>query len=169
MKQKGFTLIELILTIVLIGIISGVTAKILMTGIDTYSFVTNRKDASQHARVAMERMVDEMILFQWTDVSFMGQSRLSYWDQDGHSSSFKSDTMNGQPVLKRGNDFLAGVLAFLDFDYLRADGSNASFAWQLRRLNIEVSIEALGGYGDITLRTEVFPRNFMYSDFESID
>lgn len=164
-KLRGFTLIEMILTIIIIGIIAGVTAKILMTGLDTYSFIANRKDATQHARVAMERMVSELTLLESDDITYISNERLKFIDRDDAAASFQKVIVSGNPTLYRSQDFLAGRLGFIDFDYMREDGSAALFAWQVRRINIELSVEALGGYGSIILRTDVFPRNFMYDNF----
>lgn len=164
-KKRGFTFIEVVLTIIVVGIIAGVTAKVLLSGLDTYSFITNRKDAAQHARVAMERMIDELLLVEWDDVTWMGNEHLTFIDRDNSTTSFKRDTEEGIPILERGNDFLAGPLGLIDFDYLREDGSVAYFNTQLRRINIELAIDALGGHGIVNLRSEVFPRNFMYDNF----
>jgi len=164
-KTKGFTLVETILTIVIVSIISGVSAKILLSGLDTYSFVISRKDATQSARVAMERMVSELTTLTWVDLILIRNEKISFIDAQGFPTSFESDTMGGNPTLARGNDFLAGPLGFIDFDYLRADGSPASNGSQVDKINIELSITAAGGYGAITLRTEVYPRNRMYTNF----
>lgn len=172
LKNGGFTLIEVVLTIVIVGIIAGVAAKILMSGLDTYSFVVNRKDATQHARVGMEKMVSELLLIKNSDIRWMYNENFGFWDRDQGGASFKKDAMRGLPVLSRGDEswggddyFLAGQLGIIDFDYLRADGSGTSSAAEVRKINVELSIDALGGHGAITLRTEVFPRNMMYSNF----
>lgn len=169
-KKNGFTLIELILTIIVVGIISSVSAKILLSGIDTYSFVTNMKDATQHARVAMDRMIAELMLVRQNDITYIGNERISFYDQSGTGTSFRKYTSTsgtgGQPTIARGSDFLAGRLGFIDFDYLKSDGTDATSILQLRKINVELSIDALGGYGSVTLRTEIFPRNFMYNNFQ---
>jgi hypothetical protein len=156
----------MILAIIVIGIVSGVTAKILVGGIDTYSFITNRKDATQHARVGMERMVAELNLVEWFDVTWMGNDHLSFIDNGGSATAFQVRSRDGIPTLERGTDFLAGPLNSIDFDYLREDGSNAVFNFQMKKINIDLTIDSIGGYGSITIRTEVFPRNMMYTDFE---
>lgn len=169
MKKKhprGFTIIELVLTIILVGIISGVTAKILMSGIDTYSLITSRKDAFQNARVSMDRMVSEATLLRSSDIISIGNEQLRFYDRSGYSTSFKRASKNGLPVINRGNDFLGGLLGILDFDYLKADGTGTSTISQIKKINIEISIDTLGGYGSIDLRTEVFPRSLMYDNFQ---
>lgn len=156
----------MILTILIIGIIAGVSAKILIAGIDTYSFVTSRQEALQNAKVAMDRIVNELTLVNTYDITWMSNSRISFRDKNGQLTSFRSTTTAGYPVLYRGNDFLAGPLGLLDFDYLRANGTAAYFTSQLKKINVELAIDSAGGYGSVTLRTEIFPRTLMYDNFE---
>lgn len=165
-KNKwGFTLIEMLLTIVIIGIMAGVAAKILLSGLDTYSFVVSRKDATQNARIAMDRIASEVLLLEEGDITFIANNRISFEDENGLSTSFQTQVSGNQTNITRGNDFLAGPLGFLDFDYLRADGADAAMISEIKKINIELSIDSQGGFGPVTFRTEVFPRNFMYEDF----
>ncbi len=60
LSKKAFTFIETVLAVVVVGAIAGVAAKVLTSGLDVYSLIVNRHDASQTARLAMERMVDEI-------------------------------------------------------------------------------------------------------------
>lgn len=167
---KGFTLVEIILTIVIVGIIAGVTAKILMSGLDTYSFVVNRKDITQQARVSMDRMVSELMLIDTSDINLMQNTIFAFDDRDGTPTSFGLTTYQGEPILVRGDGYnmrpLAHSVGFIDFDYLKPDGSSTTVVGDVRRINIELSLDAYGGYGSIALRTEVFPRNFMYQNFQ---
>lgn len=163
--ESGYTLIELVLTIIIVGIIAVVTASVLLRGIDTYSLVMNRKDANQHARVGMDRMVSELLLARWYDFTLINDTKIDFWDRDGSATSFKRTTYEGTVDLYRGNDFLAGQIALLDFDFYKQDNSTASWPWDVKRINIELTVQSLGGFGSVPLRTEVFPRNFMYSNF----
>ena len=60
LKSRGFTLIELIITIVIGGIISGMAALILMQGVKAYTDEQSRSDVHYQARSAMERMAREI-------------------------------------------------------------------------------------------------------------
>ena len=168
--SSGFTFVETILTVVIMAAISGVAAKVLITGLDVYSLIVNRHDAVQSARLAMERMVDEALMVESSDILGVMNSRFSFRDIEGHSTNFKTNTvsMNGLsvPCVYRDDDFLAGNVTYLDFDYLKADGSDTILPWQVRRINIDIKVESPGNAGTVHLRTEVFPRNFMYDNFE---
>jgi prepilin-type N-terminal cleavage/methylation domain-containing protein len=59
-KDRGFTLIEVVMVIVLTVIIAGVVAMPLAEGVKGWFYVTVREDISQSGRIAMERMVREV-------------------------------------------------------------------------------------------------------------
>lgn len=169
-KKRGFTFVETILAIIIVGAIAGVAAKVLIAGLDVYALVVNRHDASQTARLAMERMVDEIVTVEWTDITGMYNTRFSFRDIDGHGTNFKTRIVSkgGQSVncIYRDEDFLGGSVSSFDFDYFDANGNSTIWSWQVRRINIEFNIDAPANAGVVHLRTDVFPRNFMYDNFE---
>lgn len=169
-KKHGFTFVETILAIVIVGAIASVAAKVLVSGLDVYALVVNRHDASQRARLSMERMVDEIVLINSGDILGMSNTRFRFRDSDGINTDFKQQTVTyrrrSMPCLYRGEDFLAENVLSFDFDYYAADGSSTIWALQVRRINIDFTVEAMADAGSIHLRTDVFPRNFMYSNFE---
>lgn len=173
---KGFTFVETILAIVVVGVIAGVAAKVLVAGLDVYSLIVNRNNAFQTARLAMDRMVDELVLLNPWDlrnITYMGDTRVSFIDTDRIATNFRKTTYSRPgssiPCINRGADFLAGDVTTLDFDYYKADGTAANMFWDAfnwRRINIEFTVTAQGSAGAVHLRTDVFPRSFMYSNFE---
>lgn len=165
-KVLGFTLVETVLTIVIVAIISTVTAKVLITGLDLYSLIINRTNIGQGMRESMERMFDELVLLRWTDVTWMSGTRLGFVDRQGVSTSFRSRTVNSYPCLYRDDDYMMMNVTSLDFDYFKSDNSAASFSWQLKRIKVDFTATDPAGFGSVHLRTEVFPRSFMYTDFE---
>ena len=169
-KGLGFTFIETLLAIVIVGAVAGVAAKVLLSGLDVYALLMNRHDASQSARIAMDRIVEELLLIESTDVLLMTATRFDFIDSSGHATYFRRQnvTKNGRtvPCIYRGDDFLAGNVGLLDFDYYTATDSSTIFPWQVRRINVDIMVDALANAGSVHLRTDVFPRKFMYSNFE---
>lgn len=165
MNKKGFTLIELILTIIIVGIIAGVSASVLMRGIDSYALVMNRKDALQHARVGMDRMVSELMLTRLIDITYISPTHIGFFDVNGSATSFKKKTYYNTVDLFRGDDFLAGQISLLNFTFFKSNDQAATWPFDVKRIGIELTIQTIGGYGTIPLRTQVFPRNYMYSNF----
>jgi prepilin-type N-terminal cleavage/methylation domain-containing protein len=163
--RKGFTLIELILTITIVGIIAFVSAQVLMRGIDAYSLITNRKDATQHARVGMDRMIQELTLLKPLDLTYASDTRINFFDASGLLTNFRRASVYSTIDLLRGGDFLAGRISLLDFDFYRSDDASTTVPSAVRKINIELTTQTVGGYGTVPVRTNVFPRNFMYTDF----
>lgn len=59
MNSKGFTLIEMVMVILLLGIIAGVATMVLLEGSKGWLAIGPRKDALWEARMSIERMVRE--------------------------------------------------------------------------------------------------------------
>ncbi|MGH1431400.1 MAG: PulJ/GspJ family protein [Neptuniibacter sp.] len=60
MRQKGFTLVELVIVITLLGIISLVTVGFISSSMQGYADLKRRDQLSASARVAVERMAREV-------------------------------------------------------------------------------------------------------------
>ena len=60
MNEKGFTLIEIIIVIVVLGIVSGVTFQIVASGVQAFKKSSARKELYDQGRLALERMVREL-------------------------------------------------------------------------------------------------------------
>jgi len=58
--QRGFTLVEIIIVIVVLGIISGVTFQIVASGVEAFKKSSARKELYDQGRLALERMVREL-------------------------------------------------------------------------------------------------------------
>lgn len=172
-NKLGFTFVETILAIVVVGVIAGVAAKVLVVGLDVYALIVNRNNAFQSARVAMDRMVDELTMLHSDDITWIGNQRINFRDTDNNLTNFRKSTYSSQsrpgqtiPCIFMSNDFLVGEVSVLDFDYFKLDGSTATTVSQVRRINVDMTVTSLAGGGSVHLRTDVFPRNFMYSNFE---
>lgn len=59
MKEKGFTLIEIVLAILLIGIIAGFIGRILYHEINFYKLIVPRKEVKIENKLIFERVVKE--------------------------------------------------------------------------------------------------------------
>ena len=55
-SQKGFTLIEIIIVIVILGIVSAITIKFLTDGLRIYTMTVNQKTLFDEGNLALERM-----------------------------------------------------------------------------------------------------------------
>lgn len=165
---RGFTLIEIVLTIVLVGIVAGVAAVIIMQGTSAYSTGRSRLEAHEQARFALERMSREVRQIRSRaaapvdDIITMTATNLEFIDVNGTQVGFR---LNGGIMERRENAGAWQVLAtgitapggalFTYFDAAGAAGASQAALW-----NIGIELAAAQEQESLTLRTVVHPRNF---------
>jgi prepilin-type N-terminal cleavage/methylation domain-containing protein len=162
--SKGFTLVEIVISIVLISILSGLAAMIIMQGVKAYSDEQSRTDVHYQARLAMERITREARLIQsCTAINAPANpsNTLRFTDIDGTDVTF---TVNGgTKVLSRGADILAtGVTSAQPFRFFKKDGATATTScispddiWF-----VEIDLTDTQGAEALQMRALVHPRNF---------
>ena len=139
-REKGFTLIELVITMVLIGIIAYIVAIALSTGIKAYFTTDFRKEALDQTRIAMERITREI-----RNVRSLGRSI----DADGFIDA-EIGTANGTQFCF--NDVNNKTISF------RYDGANNIF----RQEWTPADLTACSGVGGNILAANVTALNFQY-------
>jgi prepilin-type N-terminal cleavage/methylation domain-containing protein len=165
--SKGFTLVEIVITIVLIGIISGIAAMIILQGVRAYSDEQSRSEVHYQARLAMERMAREIRSMRWNtalaqaDITTMNPTDVRYTDIQGNQMGFRLNIGN---LLERTQDngatwqTLATGVTALNINYFRQDGvipAAAATLWIL-----EITMTDVQGMETLQMRTRVHPRNF---------
>ena len=60
LSENGYTLIELVMVIVILGVIGGFTFQVVAAGVQAFKKSSARKDLSDQGRLALERMVREL-------------------------------------------------------------------------------------------------------------
>ncbi len=159
-RVKGFTLVELVLTMVLLGIVVLVSGILMGRGIDAYRLVTARTNAVHNGRAAFLRMQKEIEILR--EVRVANPDRVVFLNPDNQEVEFR----HSGTTLFRGADPLADQISSLRFTYYRDNGNETSAAPQVRRFLMEMTVLADSGAGRLALRTEVFPRIFIYENFQ---
>jgi prepilin-type N-terminal cleavage/methylation domain-containing protein len=174
-QSRGFTLIEIIITIVIVGIISGIAAMIILQGVRAYSDEQSRSDMHYQARFAVERMAREMrMIRQSTEFGAINSPAVPVLGTitNNPSNVFSFVDMTGTTVtysltgttLNRSaggvNALAQGVtaLSFTCFDNAGnqlANGSASTSAW-----TAEIAVTDTQGTETLQMRTRVHPMNF---------
>lgn len=163
--SRGFTFIEILLTVAIIGIVAGLVASPLMSGIQSYSLVAHRKAALSQARLVMDRFFYEARLISDTgSIDTWTSTALQF---DISSESNVAYTLNGTN-LERSGVVLADNVSSLVFTYYDMNGAVADSQSEITRIQMEIVVEAGTGMGAIRVRTQVFPRRFAsaYAGFQ---
>jgi prepilin-type N-terminal cleavage/methylation domain-containing protein len=168
-KSKGFTLIELIITIVITAIIAGMASLIIMQGVKAYTDEQSHSNVHYQAKLAVERMAREIRLIRSqtaVDVPTMNATDLLFCDVTGKAVEFqlagitlnRRESATCSPLTWGGWNALATGVAPLTFSYLQQDGVNAAAATNLWYVAIDVT--DVQGADTLRMRTRVHPMNF---------
>ena len=169
-QPNGFTLIEIIITIVIIGIIATIAAGIILQVVTTYSTEDSRSNARYQAQLAVERMTREIRLIQsqtTVDVPTMTATDLMFCEVTGKAVEFqlagtvlnRRESATCSPLTWGGWEplSLSGVNA-LTFTYQNAAGTSGATAANLWFVVIDVTDQQ--GPQTFEIRTHVHPMNF---------
>ncbi len=165
---NGFTLVEIVITIVLVGILAGIAAMIILQGVRAYSDEQSRSDVHYQARLATERMVREIRLMRSrtaADIPTMSVATLMYTDINGVQMGFRLNGGAGAVERTENNGTTWQALAINItapggniFTYF--DSAGAVTASQADLWFVQMEFTATQGSESVTMRTAVHPRNF---------
>lgn len=162
-QSKGFTLIEAIITIVIVGIISSIAALIILQAMKATTKEKNLSDAHYQARIALERMAREIRTIRsqtLADIPVMNATVFRFTDVQGVQMGFQLNAGNIQRTQDNAATWqtLASGVTALNFSYFQQDGVTAATATTL--WFVEISLTDTQGADSLTMRMRVHPRNF---------
>jgi prepilin-type N-terminal cleavage/methylation domain-containing protein len=164
---KGFTLIEAIITIVVVGIISSIAALIILEGMKASSKEQNLSSAHYQARIAMERMAREIRTINSQGnvgtvaigtITGNPTNSLIFTDLTGMNITY---SLSGQTL----NRTVGGVPSTLatgvtTLEFRHYDIASALTASALAMWTIDISMTDTQGADSLPMRTRVHPMNF---------
>jgi len=157
-QEAGYTLIELVLTIVLVGIIAAIVGTLLLQGTQALVAEDVRSNITSEARLAIERMIREIRTIRSptdADIPSWTVSDLSFVDLDGAAIAYAV----GGGTLTRNGVPLSADVSNLSFSYFQRDGitpaTDASEIW-----TIEFAFALARNGESQAFRARVYPRNF---------
>lgn len=165
MKTKGFTLVEMILSISLVGILFALSAIILDRGLDSYASISERVAKNQDVRFAMERMARELLLVEagpGGDLTGIDADEIRFRDRLGNSTNF---SLSGNTLYRGSDPLLENVTSFVVTGY-NSNNAVTTAHPQVRRVRVQLSSLPQGETAVITLRTDIFMRTDMYENFK---
>jgi prepilin-type N-terminal cleavage/methylation domain-containing protein len=152
--NKGVTLIELIMVIVVVGVLAGGLSFGINEVIEVWGFLTFHNEIALQGRMALMRMGREIRQIGDSDSIYTClPSEIDFNDINENRINFR---FSGNTLLRNG-DILADNVSGLIFTYYDEDGSTADSCPDTYRIAIELQLSR--GTQTLTLRSQIYPRN----------
>lgn len=136
-KQRGFTLIEFVMVIVLMGIIASVAAGILAEGLNNLLISRKLTDANWQGQFALERMIrDIRFVRSSSDITTSTASEFAFTDINGNSIDYK---LTGTSLVQ-GSQTLADGISGLTFTYYDKNGASGATGSAIRYVTISLNV-----------------------------
>src|ERR1700693_846261 len=156
-NQNCFTIIELVIVIVLVGIIAMTASLLIGYTAQTYQKEDNYSTIANQDRLALEEMAREIRLIRTpADItsSCSSTTALNFTDSNGSlvAYSFSGSTLSA------GANTLANNLTSFAFTYYDKNGAlttTCASVW-----NVTISLTAAQGSDSLSMRTTLHPRSF---------
>lgn len=156
-KNSGFSLVELIVVIVLVGILAALGAQMLGRTVESFVFGRDVVKGDWQARVALERLTRDLrMLRAATNLTIIPATAITFSDTDGNNVSY---SLSGTQLM-RNTQVLADDVSNLQFTYLRSDGNTVETTNPLLVYYITVSFDVTRATATTSLRATVHPRDF---------
>jgi prepilin-type N-terminal cleavage/methylation domain-containing protein len=165
-NQKGFTLMELVLYIAVMAILLGVTTRVLISEIGAYSYVSKRQSAISDARYALNRISSELIHLETADILLASSSEIQFTDTGGVNTSFKLDVDGDDQAIYRGAEVMISPINNFNLTYYDQNNNVTTTISDIRKIEVEVITEPLDEEGEVSFKTMVTPRNFIYDSYQ---
>lgn len=150
---------ELILTIVISGVLVGVSAQMLVSGANTFEYLSTRKEGLENSRMALQRIVKEVR--QAIDPGMIQKATSDSLRYTNVSSQSVQVRYANQSILLNGQTLLDHVTQFNLRFY---DGSGTQLAFPISNTGniwrIRVSFVCTDNGHSISLQQDIVPRNF---------
>lgn len=136
-KHLGFTLIEMVFTIMIMAIISVVVGRVLFQGYNTMLTSDNISSTGWQGLIALERMSNGIHnIRSSSDITTISANTFGFTDVNGTAVTY---TLSGSNLLRNGN-MLANGVSSLIFTYLDSSGATTATATNVRYIRIAMTL-----------------------------
>jgi prepilin-type N-terminal cleavage/methylation domain-containing protein len=172
-RESGFTLFEIIISLIILGIMAAVAGMGIVTGVKGYVFTRENAHLAQKSNLAMQRVTREFLEIIDVDPNNVTANSLIYRNARGWmaiarvNQSIKMRNGMNLPDAGTGNILVDNVAGFT-LSYVKDDGSGNEVAWVagtddvtlLATIEIDLILNRTDpGSGTISFSTAVNPRN----------
>ena len=172
-RESGFTLFEIIVTLVIVGLMAAVAGMGIVTGVKGYVFTRENAHLSQKSNLAMQRVTREFLEMIDVDPNAVTANSLVYRNSRGWMAVAR---VNQTIKLRNGTnlpdavtgDILIDNVAGFTLSYVKDDGAGNEVAWVagtddvtlLATIEINLTLTRTDpDGGTISFSTAINPRN----------
>ncbi len=158
-KQQGFSLIEMIMVILVLGILTAMASLLLSQGLNAFSSSSDLLDANAQGQVAIQRMARDIRLVRSpADISTATSGQFSFTDINNNAVSYalSGSSLN---VTKNGStQTLAVGVNSLTFTYYDRNGTTPPASTAATRY-IKIALVITQNNVNYSLTTSLYTRN----------
>ncbi len=158
-KQNGFSLIELITVIVILGVIVAMSSLLLSQGFNAFFNTANIADANSQGQLALERMSRDIRQIRSpSDITTATSTQLSFNDINNDAISYTLSGSNLTLTQNSTTQILAVGINSLTFTYYDQNGATPPASTAATRF-IKVTLTVTQNNANFTVSTSIYPRN----------
>ena len=163
-KENGFTLIEVIIVITIVGIVSVIIGSMLLGVVKAWTFKINRNDILWDGRLAINRMTREIrTVRNDASVTTASSSQFRFIDSANIDITYSLSSTNLNRTENGTANLLAENVSSLSFTYYDAAGTvipspTVSPTTDIKRVRINLTLTKNGQ--TFYLQSDNMPRNF---------
>ena len=161
-NQKGMSLIELIVAIVVGAILVSATTPIVDVILGTYITATGVQEKQQEARIAFNRMINELRMIpSQTDITTLTSNSIAFTDFDGNTIQY---SLSGNDLQRNGFTCAQSITSFsiqsmdVNNTVVTPSALNAN-VWSLQ-VSLTVQAQIGSDMRTYTFQSQVNPRPF---------
>ncbi|HAZ09750.1 MAG TPA: hypothetical protein DCY56_01400 [Candidatus Omnitrophica bacterium] len=164
-KEKGFTLIEVIIVITIVGIVSVIIGSMLLGVVKAWTFKLNRNDILWDGRLAMDRMTREIrTIKNSTSVTTASAAQFRFTDTGNKDITYSLSSTNLNRTENGTANLLAADVSALTFTYYNSSDAVipspavSPSATDIRRVRINLTLTKNGE--NVYLQSDASTKNF---------
>jgi type II secretory pathway pseudopilin PulG len=156
MKLRGFTLVETVLVLGMLGIMIGALAPWMLNSIELYDLITTRKTMLGQVRSGFDRMVAEIRLIPGqAEIIATSPTSFQFQYPTGTSITYSLSGTN----LMRNSDILIQNVSALAFVYYSQNLTTTTTPANVRSVSVKITANTTSSSTPYTVRTQIFIRN----------
>lgn len=167
-RAGGFTLIEALLSIVIISVMVVAVAEILISGMGSFSLITDRREALQGARLAVNMMTRELqgISEPATDILSIAPTSITF--TPAGAAGPVTYAISGTSLMRNAKTLADDVIPSSGFSFFTTGGASTTDPTQVHRIGVSVGVDTDAGHGQVVINSSAYLRNRYYSDFTQL-